>query len=134
MGSKNHEVVPTTLIVQISGLRNGGVNKNLGALAKRNLVARVRNAKCVCYLVKSVWEDRTVASFADRKTPDDGYRLTYGGYDYLAMRTLSKRGTMHSVGNQIGVGKESGMENEYPPPTLVLAPHFHCEGGAELVS
>ena len=25
------------------------------------------------------------------------------------MRTLSKRGTMHSVGNQIGVGKESGM-------------------------
>lgn len=51
-----------------------------------------------------------------RKTPDDGYRLTYGGYDYLAMRTLSKRGTMHSVGNQIGVGKESGMENEPPSP------------------
>jgi len=46
MGSKNHEIVPTALIVQISGLRNGGVNKNLGELAKRNLVARVRNAKC----------------------------------------------------------------------------------------
>jgi len=46
MGSKNHEIVPTVLIVQISGLRNGGVNKNLGELAKRNLVARVRNAKC----------------------------------------------------------------------------------------
>ncbi len=39
---------------------------------------------------------------------DDGYRLTYGGYDYLAMRALSKRDVMHSVGNQIGVGKESG--------------------------
>jgi RIO kinase 2 len=39
---------------------------------------------------------------------DDGYRLTYGGYDYLAMRALSKRDSMHSVGNQIGVGKESG--------------------------
>ncbi|KAF9650483.1 RIO1-domain-containing protein [Thelephora ganbajun] len=85
MGSKNHELVPTALIVQISGLRNGGVNKDLGELAKRNLVARVRNAKY------------------------DGYRLTYGGYDYLAMRALSKRGTMHSVGNQIGVGKESDI-------------------------
>lgn len=40
---------------------------------------------------------------------DDGYRLTYGGYDYLAMRALSKRDSMHSVGNQIGVGKESGQ-------------------------
>jgi RIO kinase 2 len=42
---------------------------------------------------------------------DDGYRLTYGGYDYLAMRALSKRDTMYSVGNQIGVGKESGMSS-----------------------
>lgn len=39
---------------------------------------------------------------------DDGYRLTYGGYDYLALRTLSKRDSVLSVGNQIGVGKESG--------------------------
>lgn len=55
MGSKNHEIVPTALIVQISSLRNGGVNKILGSLAKRNLVARVQNAKCtlksvLCYL------------------------------------------------------------------------------------
>lgn len=50
MGSKNHEIVPTALIVQISGLRNGGVNKSLGELAKRNLVARVRNAKCASHL------------------------------------------------------------------------------------
>ncbi|KAI0734552.1 RIO1-domain-containing protein [Fomitopsis betulina] len=85
MGSKNHELVPTPLIVQISGLRTGGVNKNIGSLAKRNLVARVQNAKY------------------------DGYRLTYGGYDYLAMRALSKRDSMYSVGNQIGVGKESDI-------------------------
>ena len=38
----------------------------------------------------------------------DGYRLTYGGYDYLALKTLSKRSSIASVGNQIGVGKESG--------------------------
>lgn len=46
IGSKNHEVVPTPLIVQISGLRNGGVNKIVGSLARRNLVARVQNSKC----------------------------------------------------------------------------------------
>ncbi|KAG9314421.1 RIO1-domain-containing protein [Chiua virens] len=60
------------------------VNKLVGSLAKRNLVARVQNSKY------------------------DGYRLTYGGYDYLAMRALSKRDSIHSVGNQIGVGKEAG--------------------------
>ncbi|KZT05936.1 RIO1-domain-containing protein [Laetiporus sulphureus 93-53] len=85
MGSKNHEIVPTALIAQISGLRNGGVNKNLGVLAKRSLVARMQNARY------------------------DGYRLTYGGYDFLAMRALSKRDSMASVGNQIGVGKESDI-------------------------
>lgn len=46
MGSKNHEVVPSSLIAQISGIRTGGVNKCLGELAKRNLVARVQGAKC----------------------------------------------------------------------------------------
>jgi len=46
MGSKNHEVVPSALIAQISGLRSGGVNKMLGSLAKRNLVAKVQNTKC----------------------------------------------------------------------------------------
>ncbi|KAI0830670.1 RIO1 family-domain-containing protein [Trametes gibbosa] len=85
MGSKNHEIVPTVLVVKISGLRNGGVNKLLGSLAKRNLVSRVQNARY------------------------DGYRLTYGGYDFLAIRAMSKRDTLHSVGNQIGVGKESDI-------------------------
>ncbi|KAJ3403105.1 hypothetical protein HDU80_004454, partial [Chytriomyces hyalinus] len=42
-------------------------------------------------------------------SPDDGYRLTYGGYDYLALKTMSRRGSVTSVGNQIGVGKESDI-------------------------
>lgn len=46
MGSKNHEVVPNVLIAQISGLRNGGVMKLIGSLAKRNLVSKVQNSKC----------------------------------------------------------------------------------------
>jgi RIO kinase 2 len=85
MGMRNHEVVPTGLIAQIAQLRHGGVHKVLGELAKANLVAKVQNIKY------------------------DGYRLTYGGYDYLALHTLVKRGSVYSVGNQIGVGKESDI-------------------------
>ena len=51
MGSKNHEVVPTPLVAQIAGLRGGGANKLLGALAKRDLVAKVQNAKCMFFLL-----------------------------------------------------------------------------------
>lgn len=54
---------------------------------------------------------------------DDGYRLTYGGYDFLAMRALSKRDSMHSVGNQIGVGKESGKVHQIFLPFL---PAHNC--------
>jgi hypothetical protein len=39
----------------------------------------------------------------------DGYRLTYLGYDYLALRTLVARGEIAAVGRQIGVGKESDV-------------------------
>lgn len=85
MGTRNHEIVPTTLIGSIAQLRHGGVHKILGELAKNNLVARVQNAKY------------------------DGYRLTYGGYDYLALKTFANRNSVYSVGNQIGVGKESDI-------------------------
>ncbi|KAJ3082409.1 Serine/threonine-protein kinase RIO2 [Quaeritorhiza haematococci] len=85
MGTKNHEIVPTSLIAQIAHIKSSGIHKILGDLAKYNLIARVQNAKY------------------------DGYRLTYGGYDYLALKTLSKRGIIYSVGNQIGVGKESDI-------------------------
>ncbi|KAG9238471.1 serine/threonine-protein kinase RIO2 [Amylocarpus encephaloides] len=83
-GSKNHEVVPTPLIEKLSGLR-GQVHKNISALAKVGLIARLKNAKY------------------------DGYRLTYGGLDYLALNTYRKRRDVYSVGNQIGVGKESDI-------------------------
>jgi len=40
---------------------------------------------------------------------DDGYRLTTLGYDYLALRALTSRDVVGSVGNKIGVGKESDI-------------------------
>jgi RIO kinase 2 len=85
MGSKNHEVVPTSLIANIAQLRQASIHSIISNLAKNNLIARVQG------------------------TAYDGYRLTYGGYDYLALRTFSKRDTCVSVGNQIGVGKESDI-------------------------
>jgi len=79
------------------------VNKVLGVLAKRNLVAKMQNSKCE--FLMAFW-----TGLLTTDAPlDDGYRLTYGGYDYLAIRALSKRDSMYSVGNQIGVGKESGL-------------------------
>ncbi|PHH86387.1 hypothetical protein CDD83_10320 [Cordyceps sp. RAO-2017] len=87
MGSKNHEIVPTPLIEKIARLRGGasGVHKSISALAKVGLIARVKEAKY------------------------DGYRLTYGGLDYLALHTHSSRKHVYSVGNRIGVGKESDI-------------------------
>jgi RIO kinase 2 len=40
---------------------------------------------------------------------DDGYRLTNAGYDYLALKYFSSKGSLKSVGNKIGVGKESDV-------------------------
>ncbi|KAJ5279398.1 Serine/threonine-protein kinase rio2 [Penicillium angulare] len=85
-GSRNHEVVPTPLISQLSGLRGGsGVHRSISNLAKINLIAKVKNSKY------------------------DGYRLTYGGLDYLALNAHQKQKVVYSVGNQIGVGKESDI-------------------------
>ena len=84
-GSRNHEVVPTSLIANLSKSSLGDVNRSIALLAKAKLIAKVKNAKY------------------------DGYRLTYGGLDYLALHSLQKSNTVYSVGNQIGVGKESDI-------------------------
>jgi RIO kinase 2 len=85
MGSKNHEIVPITLVSNISKLKTGIPTSVLVELLRYKLISRETNMKY------------------------EGFRLTYGGYDYLALNTLYKRGIVHSVGNQIGVGKESDI-------------------------
>ena len=78
--------MPTPLIAQLAALRSGnGAHRSIANLAKIGLIAKVKNAKY------------------------DGYRLTYGGLDYLALHTHTKSSTIYSVGNQIGVGKESDI-------------------------
>ncbi|KAJ1834749.1 Serine/threonine-protein kinase rio2 [Coemansia sp. RSA 2711] len=100
VGSRNHEIVPATLITQLSRLRAGGINKYIGDLIKRKLIVSEPSAKYT------------------------GYRLVYAGYDHLALKTLSKRGSVASVGNQIGVGKESDI--------YVVAGDDECEAVLKL--
>lgn len=84
-GSVNHEIVPTSLITTLSKSSAGDVQRSISLLARTGLVAKVATAKY------------------------DGYRLTYGGLDYLALHGLQKSDVVYSVGNQIGVGKESDI-------------------------
>ncbi|XP_030593640.1 serine/threonine-protein kinase RIO2 [Archocentrus centrarchus] len=85
MGMKNHEIVPVSLLSSIASLKHGGCNKILRELVKHKLVVYERT--------------KTV----------QGYRLNYTGYDYLALKTLCAREVILSVGNQMGVGKESDI-------------------------
>ncbi|XP_077418546.1 serine/threonine-protein kinase RIO2 [Vanacampus margaritifer] len=85
MGMKNHEIVPVSLLSSIASLKHGGCNKILRELVKHKLVAYERT--------KNV----------------QGYRLNFGGYDYLALKALCARDVVASVGNQMGVGKESDI-------------------------
>jgi RIO kinase 2 len=84
MGMKNHELVSAHLVESIAALRRGGCYKVLQNLLKHKLVSH-------------------------EGKPYDGYKLTYLGYDFLALRTLTRRGHLAGVGRRIGVGKESDI-------------------------
>lgn len=75
------------MIDKIARLRGGssGVHKSISNLAKTGLIGRVKEAKY------------------------DGYRLTYGGLDYLALHNYSSKKQIYSVGSRVGVGKESDI-------------------------
>uniref|UniRef100_A0A2M4AJL9 Serine/threonine-protein kinase RIO2 n=1 Tax=Anopheles triannulatus TaxID=58253 RepID=A0A2M4AJL9_9DIPT len=85
MGMKNHELVPGALVAAIASLKAGGVHKLLRELCKHKLLTYERGKRF------------------------DGYRLTNMGYDYLALKSLTLRGSICGFGNQIGVGKESNI-------------------------
>jgi RIO kinase 2 len=84
LGMRNHELVPVPLITSIAKLRHGGLHKFLSTLLRYKLLAHANHDY-------------------------NGYRLSYMGYDILALHTLLMRGTISGVGSQIGVGKESDI-------------------------
>lgn len=84
MGMRNHEIVPSELITRIAALKRGGTYKVLKNLLKHKLLHHDASKY-------------------------DGFRLTYLGYDFLAIKTMVHRGVFSGVGRQIGIGKESDI-------------------------
>merc|ERR1712226_1600424 len=84
---KNHELVPMGMVAALANLKRSGAHKIIKELSQKRLIA---------------WEKAKQGKVY-------GYRLTRAGYDYLAFRALNLKGTVASVGKQIGVGKESDI-------------------------
>lgn len=59
-------------------------------------LSRITLLNICCWLFLSSWID-------------DGYRLTYLGYDYLALNTYIRKGLISAIGTRIGVGKEADI-------------------------
>lgn len=96
MGQKNHELVPTQLIESIAKIRNENVHKVLSLLLKHKLIAH-------------------------EKKQYDGYKLTYLGYDFLALKTFMNRNLIEAIGPRMGVGKESDIHVcQQPDGTFVI--------------
>lgn len=105
LGTRNHELVPTTLIHSLGGMKSPtGTQRAIGDLAKLKLVSRLRNAKY------------------------DGFRLTYNGFDYLALKSMLNRETVYSVGTTIGVGKESDIYSVSDPEGVQKVMKIHRLG------
>jgi len=103
MGQKNHEIVPAQLIESIAKLKHGGTFKCLKTLLRHKLVHH---------------EGKKY----------DGYRLTSLGYDFLAIRALTARGSIAGVGRQIGVGKESDVYEVVDDEGRTMALKLHRLG------
>jgi len=104
MGMKNHEIVPNDIIASISNLKHGGVHKLIKDLVRWRLLA------------------------FERKGMVSGHRLTVMGYDYLALKALSAKGSVYGVGNMIGVGKESDVYIVTDEQDVQLAMKLHRLG------
>ncbi|KAI3928934.1 hypothetical protein MKW92_052759, partial [Papaver armeniacum] len=77
MGMRNHEIVPVELIGRIACLKHGGTYKVLKNLLKHKLVHH-------------------------DSSKYDGFRLTYLGYDFLAIKTLVNREYIYEVATEDG--------------------------------
>lgn len=82
------------LIEAIANLKRSNCHKVIQKLLKNKLIMHKSKAcisQCALYRV------------------DDGYTLTYSGYDFLAIKVLIKRKSIKAVRLQLGVGKESDV-------------------------
>ncbi|KAL0652238.1 hypothetical protein Bca4012_094929 [Brassica carinata] len=79
------------------------------------------------YLSKDDFRVLTAVEMGMRNV-NDGFRLTYLGYDFLAIKTLVNRGVFTGVGRQIGVGKESDIFEVAQEDGTILAMKLHRLG------
>ncbi|KAE9608216.1 putative non-specific serine/threonine protein kinase [Lupinus albus] len=103
LGMRNHEIVPSELIARIARLKHGGTYKVLKNLLKHKLLHH-------------------------DSSKYDGFRLTYLGYDFLAIKTMVNKGVFVAVGRQIGVGKESDIFEVAREDGTILCMKLHRLG------
>lgn len=103
MGMKNHELVPKQMIANIAGIRGAGAFVALQELHKH----------------KMVWHS---------SAPYEGFKLTYQGYDALAIHAFERGGLLKGVGRRVGCGKESDIYVVTTPENRELAMKMHRLG------
>lgn len=99
-GLVNHEYVPLQLLEKISGVYEEKLQLVLGKLHSLGLVKR-----------------ETVSG-------EKMYRLTYLGYDVLAIRALAKANVLEALGDKVGTGKESEIYLGLAPGGVQVAVKF----------
>ncbi len=101
IGMRAHEWVPIQEISRLSGLPLRKVEYRLRLLSDQKLVTR------------------TTIHY-------EGYQIDFDAYDLLAISDLSKRDVITSIGDKIGVGKESVIFEALGEIPLVMK--FHRQG------
>lgn len=103
LGMRYHEYVPIEDSVRTSRLRPDEVLFRLDRLHKMNLIYRAKMART-------------------------GYILNSSGYDCLALKAVLEGNNVASVGEKLGVGKESDVYAALSPEGSQIAIKFHRLG------
>jgi RIO kinase 2 len=101
LGMRDHEWVPLPEIARLSGLTGRKAEYRLGLLFKKKLIRR----EALAY---------------------EGYQIEFDAYDLLALSDFVKRDSVKSIGERIGVGKESVVYEALGE--IPLAIKFHRQG------
>jgi len=104
---KRYEWVPKETLQQTTGLSESEVNYRISRLMEWGMVRF-------------------------NKVPYDGYALVFGGYDTLALASLTRKGTISALGVKIGEGKESVVYEALGLGPVVIK--FHRVGGRSFSS
>jgi RIO kinase 2 len=106
LGMTSREYVPVSRIVRYANLLEEEV------------------LKCVPELV----DKRLMASGITAELGYAGFRLTFLGYDCLALNALVRRGVVEALGNPLGLGKESDVYDAKGKRGTRIALKFHRLG------